>query len=231
MPVTRTPSDRSPVQALELLALARRGAAHEVNNLLAVIQGNTQLLPLLTAEQVRVALSEIDLACERLSLLSDGWLLADPDPPPDGQQCGVADVLQQVVSVLRAAQAVEIDIAGAASAEQLECGIEARPLRALVYCALAALLRSSVRPAIAVRLGARGRGCTVHLHMACEADRLPTVLAPDAIPAGADHHRPRSISSGLWDVAQCLQRHGGGLRHAYVDGVFHLWLDLPPPAA
>ncbi len=228
MPVTPTPTEPSAAPSLELLALARRGAAHEVNNLLAVIQGNAQLLPLLPADQARDVLGEIDLACERLVLVCDGWLLADPGPPPGGQRCGVADVLRQVVSVVRMSEMANIDIVCDASADLGDCGIGARTLRALAYCALATLLRSAAHPVVAVRLVARGGACTVELQAACTADRTPTVFAPDTLVTGAALHT-RSVSSGLWEVGQCLQRHGGGMRHAFADGVFHLHLDLPAP--
>jgi hypothetical protein len=227
--VNQTPTDQSAVPALELLALARRGAAHEVNNLLAVLQGNSQLLQMLPAEQMRGALNEITLACERLTLLCDGWLLADPDPPPSAPRCGVADALQQVVTVLRASHVAEFAFACAPSAQQQDCGIEARTLRALVYCAFTTLLRCAARPAIAVRLVARGRRCTLHLQVACSADRVPEVRAPDTVASDATLS-PRSASCGLWDVSQCLGRHGGGMGHSHARGVFHLRLDLPAAA-
>ncbi len=219
--------DPTQLSALDLLALARRGAAHDVNNLLAVIQGNTQLLPSLAADQLADACSEIELACERLAMLCDSWLLADFALPLSGRSARVEEAIGDVVRVIGATQEAELRIATDPAAVQLTCGFDDRTLRALLYCTLTSMLRSVHRAVVGIHWHARDANCTVHLHMACRVDHQPRIVAPDAL-GGSPAEWPASITTGLWDVAQCLRRHGGDLRHVHDCGAFHLWLDLPP---
>lgn len=223
--MTQPITDPSAAPPLALLAQFRRATAHDVNNLLAVIRGNVQLLPALDADHAPAVCAEIDLACERLALLCDGWLLANADPPQPGDQGScMAQVMQQAAAVAQSAYDADIRIAPASPGLQRSCAIDARNLRALLYWALVSLLHCGNRPVITVALDTRDGWCTAHLQMACDAHRLPVVAAPcAAATAGIG----AIASAGLWDVAQCLQRHGGGLQHAYTHGIFHLRLELP----
>ena len=227
--VTQSPIDPSPALSLGLLALARRSAAHDVNNLLAVIQGNLQLLPACEPGQAHTLCAEIDLACERLALLSDSWLLADPDPPQSGQRSHVADALQQVATVLRETQEADIRIEAAPAGAVWVAAIASRRLRAVLYCALLSLLRSGSRSGVDIGMTGRPAACTVHLQMACDAQHQPLAVAPDRAYLDGNN-QPQSLSVGLWDIAQCLERHGGGMRLTHGHGVFQVWLDLPPAA-
>ena len=114
---------------MDLLALARRGAAHDVNNLLAVIRGNMQLLTSLDTDLARSALREIDLGCERLALLCDSWLLADSAMSAIRTCARVNESIIDVLRVVAAAQDAELRVAVHHAGERLaehHSGIEAR---------------------------------------------------------------------------------------------------------
>jgi hypothetical protein len=214
-----------------VLALTRRGAAHDVNNLLTVIRGNLQLMQLLGTAEIPALVAEIELACARLALLGDEWLLAGERSSggigSDGEASGVADGLREIVDLIGRSLQVEMRCRIDVRAERSRCGLSDRTLRALLHCALRVLARAQVGAPLRVRLVAYANSAVVLLRAPCGP---ATHLRLDSPATLARQPGVQRIDPGLWDVAQLL--HGRGGDFALGRSARRVWLRLTlPPAA
>lgn len=209
-----------------VLVQSRRAAAHDLNNLLAVVQGNLQLLQRAEVELPDSIVSEIDLACTRMALLCDGWQLADPEGLRSVDTCAVWDVVQEVAALARSTQDVQVTVTGTARAGGLSVCVDRRTLRAVGFCTMGILAQASGRAPQHVHIATRNGWCLLHVSTACRPDRVPGSVPPEqhvALGGGVS----RRMGVGLWDVSEALAHHGGTVRVRHRHGVLHVRLLVP----
>ncbi len=226
-PASEPPLVRRPGHLLEqVLAAARRAAAHDVNNLLAILRGNLQLLPMVSAVDAPELLAEMDLACARLALACDEWQLADPSPVLPGISCGVGEVVTEVMDLLRNATDVQVRLLAPAHAIGGSCAMDARTLRAVLYVTMRTVARAGAGAPLEIGL-ARVRQCSVlTLRTPCTPDRIPVVLAPAKMVRASQDQMPR-LNVGLWDASMTLRACGGALAIRHEAAVLRVRLRLP----
>lgn len=232
MPYSSPPlsSDGEDRRVRLALALFGRGVAHDLNNVTALLRGLIFLAGQPGSGSPSPALlPELEGACDRLEILGDQLLLADP--VAGDEACDAVAVAREAARRLPSLADAPVDVV--AEADAAWCGMGAQPLRAALLSVFTALGR-----ALPAGAGLQVRVSTLpgEVGIVVFAPGLPSAVLQLRRPedALAEAARPTArISAGLWMVDEAMRLCGGRFTARAAQGGGEVVLHLPaaPPGA